>query len=411
MADEEFRKERLNQVIDLARIYRGWTKGELANALGRDASNMMPESGNPKLDLVFGLAEVLDWPVGDVAESLCRQDEPRLEPGETYPVLSAASLAAHKEGRYDRLFELASKMLMQARTSRERAQAALRLAGAYDGLGRYTKALEWMQAAVSEPNLHPASRALILANLANAHYSVWHLIEARAIAWEVLEPSRSDSLQGRPGETARALAHYVYGQASRRMIPLDSNKARFFAAAAKAHLEASEQHHLAMAGSFQEPKYSGVANTCRGGIIEASVELGELSPNEGVRLISDGLEQVVDVLNHPKGDWLESWGWWAIFGCNIALRHLAGDDLHLNMAIFTNKAMEIADRQNNWAMRERAFTLEHFRRLRVSEAADLQSEWVLDLEDIRTLAGTMGRFPQFRPLGWEILKSARVVER
>lgn len=111
MADEEFRKERLNQVIDLARIYRGWTKGELANALGRDASNMMPESGNPKLDLVFGLAEVLDWPVGDVAESLCRQDEPRPGPGETFDSVNDESLAAHASGHYKGMLACAAKML------------------------------------------------------------------------------------------------------------------------------------------------------------------------------------------------------------------------------------------------------------------------------------------------------------
>ena len=303
MADEEFRKERLNQVIDLARIYRGWTKGELANALGRDASNMMPESGNPKLDLVFGLAEVLDWPVGDVAESLCRQDEPRPGPGETFDSVNDESLAAHASGHYKGMLACAAKMLQLARNPKERAQAALRMAGAFDGLGRYSKSLEWMQAALTEPNLPVSSRALLQANLGNAHYSVWHLVEARAIAAELLEPERAADFEGRTGAVALGLAHYVHGHSSRRMIPLDASRSRFFAASAKAHLEAAIRAYGRLLEETGEEKHGGVANTCIGGIIEVEVELGSLSPNEGAERILAGLDSVIDVTSHPRGDW------------------------------------------------------------------------------------------------------------
>ena len=112
----------------------------------------------------------------------------------------------------------------------------------------------------------------------------------------------------------------------------------------------------------------------------------------------------------PVGDWLESWGWWAIFGCNIALRGLQEPQLHHNMAVFTNKAIEIADRLGNWSMRERAFTMEHFRRRRVADSTGFQPDWVLDEDDIRVITGTMGRFPGFRETGWHILEKARVFE-
>jgi hypothetical protein len=36
---------------------------------------------------------------------------------------------------------------------------------------------------------------------------------------------------------------------------------------------------------------------------------------------------------------------------------------------------------------------------------------VLDEEDVRTIAGTMGRFPSFREAGWRILSQARIVEQ
>ncbi|MFO0874199.1 MAG: hypothetical protein U0575_09545 [Phycisphaerales bacterium] len=33
---------------------------------------------------------------------------------------------------------------------------------------------------------------------------------------------------------------------------------------------------------------------------------------------------------------------------------------------------------------------------------------VIDVEDVRTIVGAMGRFPIFRETGWEVLRSARV---
>ena len=88
------------------------------------------------------------------------------------------------------------------------------------------------------------------------------------------------------------------------------------------------------------------------------------------------------------GDELESFGWWCIFGCNVALR-AERDERRVQsaMAIFTNKADEIAERLDHWAMRERVFTMEHTRRERSGEAADFEikgvsnqevAEWIRD---------------------------------
>ncbi|MCP4836050.1 MAG: hypothetical protein GY895_14945 [Phycisphaera sp.] len=109
-------------------------------------------------------------------------------------------------------------------------------------------------------------------------------------------------------------------------------------------------------------------------------------------------------------DLLECRGWWAIFGCNIALRHFDGDEMHRHMAILTNKALEIAERIGNWGLRERAFTLEHFRRQRAEDPTKDDHEWILDEEEVRTITGTMGRFPGFRRVGWHILESSRIFE-
>ena len=65
-------RERLNQFVDLARVYRGWTRGELSKALGRDPSKIVPESGNPKLDLLVGLVPALGARKNAGRHSVCQ---------------------------------------------------------------------------------------------------------------------------------------------------------------------------------------------------------------------------------------------------------------------------------------------------------------------------------------------------
>ena len=124
---------------------------------------------------------------------------------------------------------------------------------------------------------------------------------------------------------------------------------------ARAHLRRAIEIYTDadVAAGGSDPSYLGIANTCTGALIEVDAADGSIDPAEAVERIMIGLEAAVDPENMPVGDWLESWGWWAIFGCNIALRGLQEPQLHHNMAVFTNKAIEIADRLGNWSMRER----------------------------------------------------------
>src|SRR5690606_6567192 len=135
--------------------------------------------------------------------------------------------------------------------------------------------------------------------------------------------------------------------------------------------------YTARAHERDDPAWRGIANTCRAGIIEADVELGAVAPLDAVATLAAGLGAVDEPAkgssDDPQhglvGDGLESYGWWCIFGCNIALRHLAGRDLQRHMAVFTNKGYEIADRLDNWSMRERLFSLEFLQRQRLNDLA------------------------------------------
>ena len=47
------RRERLEELLKLAQLYRGWPVRRLAEELGRDPHNLVPDSGVPKIDLVM----------------------------------------------------------------------------------------------------------------------------------------------------------------------------------------------------------------------------------------------------------------------------------------------------------------------------------------------------------------------
>jgi hypothetical protein len=167
---------------------------------------------------------------------------------------------------------------------------------------------------------------------------------------------------------------------------------------------------LSLLGTNTDRVAVGIARTCRGGILEAEVILGQLDPRQATARIVDAMAEVVNLETNSAGDVLESYGWWCIFGCNIAMRHISDErELQRLLALFTNKADEIAERLDNWAMRERVFSIQFDGHRRFVGWTGQKTPLTIDTDDVRMITGTMGRFPQFRRRGWSMLQSARVV--
>ena len=397
------RRGRLARLIDLARAYRGWSRLEIARALDRDPGKLLPESGNPKLDLVVGLAEALDWPIGDVAEDLGVKPVDTAH-AEDFRSLDQSALQCHRAGDWRGMVVVGKRMLAQAVGGEQRALACNRLAGAYDGMGLYTKSLPFLQNGLAEPGLPEGLRLMLSVNLANAHYALWHLVESRASSRDVLDQLADREVHERRERVCRAFARYVRGSSARRQAQLDPDRAAVHAAAARPDLHDAMVEYEDLADTFGDDRYAALANTCRGALIEVDALIGHLPPAEAIDRLQVALDRVIDVAQHPPGDWLESWGWWCIFGCNVTLRHADADAVGRLMAIFTNKAMEIADRLDNWSLRERAFSMEVSRRESCPD-----EPWVLDRDEVKHLVGTMGRFPAFRDRGYRILEGARLL--
>jgi hypothetical protein len=405
------RKERLHRLIDFARVYRGWNRIQTAKALGRDSTKLYPNTDNPKMDVLVGLSNILEWSVGDVVEYIWSGDgATHATNGATFDSLDAAAAQAHRDGQHARMAELARQMYGVAATPEQRARACNREHGAWDGLGRYTKALEAACRGLRENPLPTERRHQLQGNLANTHYTLWELASALAhahviVEWYETHPPANDHQQKR-----QAFAWYVRGHTHRRLAGRGGDDSATHRQTAKSDLTAAFDAYTRLADALADDRLAGIANTCRGGLLEVDVELGLLDASVAVELCVDSLDAVVDPETVPAGDWLESHGWWCVFGANIALRRLEGRRLQHSLAVFTNKALEIADRMDNWALRERVFTMQYALHEKLIDTTGLDLPYQVDDEDKRLITGTMGRFPSFRDTGWRIFRAAKVVD-
>ena len=411
MSTNEERRRRLERLLDLAQVYRGWTRRELAKSLGRDPTKLIPGSGNPKLDLIVSLSEVLDWSVGEVTECLWSPaGSSKLDnPDElTFDDLDSLAGEAYRRGDYREMIRLAVRSRAVATSPEERARAWNRELGGWDGLGRFNRTLDAAREALRESPVSDDMRRLLQSNLANAYYVLWHLTEARTTAIDLIDHFKASPPENDRDRRTNAFSHYVLGHTHRRLIDTEPLHATRHAKICQRYLEEAASQFETLAPALGN-HLNGIARTCHGGLLEANVLLGKMDCREALAEITDCLNEAIDPQT-ISGDDLESYGWWCIFGCNITLRHVSDErDLQRFMAMFTNKADEIANILDNWAMRERVFSMQYAGHRRFIGWTGQPLRMTIDSDDIKMITGTMGRFPQFRETGWDMLENACVV--
>ena len=302
--DERVRIENQKRLLELAGIYKKLSRRDLAEALGRDGSKLVRANGNPKLDYVVRLAEVLDWPVGDVAEAIWGGGAapPAGDGQQDFEALDEAAMAAHRCGDYARLCELAHRMTAVAAAPDQVALAALREAGGWDGLGRYARLLEAVRRGLQEGPTCPELRLLLQVNFANAHYTLWYLFEARAMARDLIDGFRQIPARTRGARAAEAFAHYILGHTWRRLIAKQPEHAEASARAALDALRESHRLYTELAAEFDHAPWRGIAHTCLGGMLEVEAVLGIRPPHAAVGALAEALEAVRGPEDGLSGD-------------------------------------------------------------------------------------------------------------
>lgn len=409
----DLRRQRLEMLLGLARVARGWSRAQLARALDRDPTKIVPESANPKMDYLVRLADVLEWPVGEVIEAIwngASQPMRAAGAGSTFEEYNNLIAEAVRNADYRRVIELSQAMFQVARTGDERAHACIREAAGWDGMGRYPKVLEAARLGLQQGPLSVRLRLVLQATLANAQYTLWDLTPALGTSEVLAQWYEANPPEKRHEWKRVAYVHYIRGNVRRCLMSMEPENHDVHAQAAATDLRRAIELYTTLAKDLGDDSLNGVAHTCKGGLIETEVELGQRDPKAAVTEMLAHLESSDVLRSAASGDWIESHGWWCIFGSNIALRYLKGRELQQAMSVFMSKALAIADRLDNWAMRERVFTIQFALHNLVVDSTGLDLAFTIDDQERSLISATMGRFPSFRSTGWKILETARVVQ-
>jgi len=405
-------RERLERLLSLARTYRNWSGRELAEEMGRDPHNVVPSSGVPRLDLVLRLAEALEWTPQDVIEELCRVDDaPRGAgpAGESYDDLDRRAFELQRECRFAELVQVAQRMLASAETGTQRANAKLRECSGWEGLGRYSLALSAVQQGLREQQVSEGVALTLRTNLAHSHFLLGNLDESASIATCLITALQTfGPVAGAFFEGSLGFLLSVRGNCERVRAGLGSTTSERHLRAAIADFLTAQPLLSRAAVEHRVEAYRGVAKLGQGALIELRAMAGEISPREAVESVLSELDAAAQ---SASGDaaLMEARGWWCIFGANVILRHaLEADWAEQAIAILTNKADEIALQLGHWALRERVWSIEFQRRELVGADQRAVSTPAMDSEDLRSVVGTMSRFPAFRATGWTILRSTGV---
>lgn len=405
-ADQKARVERL---LELAGIYQGCSRSELSQRLGRDVKNIVPDSGNPKLDLVRSLAQLLDWSIGDVAEALSGDPAGQAADiaGKNFEDVDADWVRLHRSGRYSEAIDLAKAMYAIAKTPRERAVAKLRESNGNDGLGRFAQEATCLREGLSQRPLDFKIRSILACNLSYCLYVLGHTLEARGIARELRSSAEAEQDDSEGMRYVRAQSCAVLGQCSRVAIGEDEVRARSYAAEGVSQFELAIERFTELSSSVDREHYGGLALLSSFACMECRCFIGEASAEESIEVVVDRIASISQGGVERSPDYLSAVGWGCVFACNIARRHLSDRDMHRAIAILTNGGYAVAEQLGDWALRERLFSIDFLQRSDVAEFLGRQLDWTIDDDEVRVLVGTMGRFPSFRPTGWKMLEIAR----
>ncbi|HMN97678.1 MAG TPA: hypothetical protein PKC43_14535 [Phycisphaerales bacterium] len=432
----EASRVRLEEMITVVQLYRGWTQRQVAEALNRNVHALVPDSGNPKLDLVVKLSSILDWPIEMVVSDLreAELDAARgeraakgggaasdsgpmvLDPESPDPrsidpkTLIRQAWEGCEAERWDDVLGLTEPERLEGLDGESRGWMMYYRQVALESRGQYIAAIECCQTGLEAVGHESEAAWRLRTALAYLLLVIGSVTEADGVSLAVIS-ELSALPRSSPRRERLAFAHYVRGL-SRRLLALRGSEASSaLLDQAQAHLrEASEilDDYGAYGGSARN---AAVARTARCVAREIDVLAGRLPPVEIVDEVLSSLDCGTAVTSLDSNE-AESIGWRCIIAARVVL---AFPEKVVNpervLAILTNKADEVAERLGHWGLRERLFAIEHLHRVLVEATGEDVPSWNLDEQDVRTLLGTMGRFPRFRRIGWKILAAARQERR
>lgn len=405
--DEQAR--RFSDLIELACTARGWTRAELAKHLGRDPSRLVPEGGNPKMDYLQRMAEAIEWTIDDVVAYVMGGADPSQGAPEAaaestdYATLHRRASEVFHRGEHRKAIRISYAMQRIARSDDERAIALSNEAASWAGLGRYLNAVEAGERGLALKGTGVLHRLHLQMNIAHALLHLWRLDLAVGMCDRVIHLSGLQP-QCHIRDRILALTALTRGLAHARLARIEAGRAGDHLKQARADLSDSKMRHADLARCTDEPELGGLAHWAEAALIELGVLDGSIEPGEAFPQV----DRAIDKAEANCGNyWRESIGWWALTGAMISLRSLRGRELQRRMALYVGRALDVGEELQNWALKERALTMQYLGHETVERQADVEIEYVLDREDRSLVAAVMSRFPHFREVGWRLLNTDR----
>lgn len=408
--------QKLEQMFELARIARGWNRTQLAQALGRDPSRMVPPSGNPKLDVVVKLARVLEWPVGDVVEALYDGDSDDLD------LIIGQQVDTTIEDRMagldgDGLYELALELSCTGRhndcvvAARQMRTVGGRPSTIGEGwsfetvswisLGRFVQAMESACAGLACNDLPNWLRQNLTCNLVESLYALQRLSLALGLCDSTLrELLYKFDANSKADMHHKTVLSVLKGKILRAVALQDTDGRNDALRGAEQELSQAIRLCDRYVGELPESALEARRLECEFALQSVHVESGGISAGSMCRDLLTRLDKCTDPA-HVDSEELEAIGWCCVYGCDVAVRHLVGADRQQVVAVLSNKLIEIADFLEHWLLRERAMTLQY-----AIGVSGIDGIAAIDDADRANIVSTMGRFPQFRPIGWRLLEGA-----
>lgn len=407
-------RRRLAGVIDLARIYRDLGVKELADRVRRDKTRLVPETGNPKIDLVVSLAAALEWPLADVVEAILGRpgDEahPVLRMHHRFEDLEELGRRARAAGHQRALAAIGRRMDAVAVDSRQRAASCYWRGLAAAGRGLYFEALERFRAGLNHSFEERSLRLGLRINLANAYRLNGDLPEAETIASETIREVRSAeaSTSQHLNRSTLAFASFVRGESSRRRL-LREFDGRILERAIS-DLERAERV-LGQLRRFGHSRLEDdLASGCHRGLLALGVTTGGTEPGEALQRIREHLESRESTTVGDRTRWSEDDGWWAGCGSELAWRHLDGPARLEETWHFAERTIEVGVQLGHFELQASGFRhlLDVHRAGKPgegrSEAAHLPPARLVQLVRL------MGRLPEFRDCGWGLLEETGTLD-
>ena len=412
------KKRRLCGVVELARIYADLGVKELADAVGRDKTRIIPPTGNPKLDMVGALAGILEWTVRDVVNALQGGSHATHA---THAIIERRLLGSRK--RFEDLHEVLSRLernsrpkiskavsgilFLNARNGHERSIALEMIGRSQLRTGDPDGALISFRNGLNQDDLDVFTCLKLKINLCRAHMQLQHHLEARTIASDVLNMIACHREQeAERFDEAERSARFVRANAIRENI--DHGVGIEDLARARKDLLRSLQ--LTTTGSNSDLDERTVAV---GAILELDTELGKITAADAIHKIEQTLEIAsVDLKEGTLEDGTRrAWSWWCLFAARIALRDHGFEPPWEKAHDLARKAITFSSQPEESLLRAKAYQLS-FRAWKGSRHTGSQEiSWHMEPMELELFVKTMGAQISFMEPGWLILKETGTLDR